>query len=54
MPVEIHQVAEHHRQVPALGVGAWSGKRDLQGSGRLLTGTKRSNGLQQLEPRPKR
>ena len=48
------QVREHHRDLAALGVGAWSGRRDLRRSGRLFTGTERSNRPQQLEPRPKR
>ena len=49
-----HKVRKHYRDLPALGVGAWGGRRDLCGSGRLFTGTERSNGPQQLEPRSKR
>ena len=44
----------HHCDVAALGVGAWGGRHDLRRCGRLFTDTERSNGLQQLEPRPKR
>ena len=48
-----HQVREHHGDLAALCVSAWSGSRDLRRNG-CLSGTKRSNGPQQLEPRPKR
>ena len=47
------QVREHHRDLAALGVGAWGGRRNLWRSGCLFTGSQRSNGPQQLEPRPK-
>jgi hypothetical protein len=40
------KVAEHDRELAALGVGPWGGRRDLRRSGRLFTGTERSSGLQ--------
>ena len=40
------EVAEHDRELAALGVGPWGVRRDLRRSGRLFTGTERSNGPQ--------
>ena len=41
-----NEVAEHDREMAALGVGPWGGRRGLRRSGRLFTGTERSNGPQ--------
>ncbi len=39
-----HKVREHHRDLPALGVGACGGRRDRRRSGRLFTGADCRNG----------